>query len=982
LSSSRDTSGRARTPAAGGAGAAGTPPGGGTEVFREGVATPGEQTEVYRRPPTTGPATGGNGTQVYREPPRTEALRTGPSHAAPPPAAGSVAKPGDRVRQYELIRSLGRGGMGEVFLARDTKLGRRVAIKFLHTEDPALVERFVLEARATASCSHENIVTLYEADAHEGRPYMALEYLQGETFAALLADGRPMPPSRAVELVVPVLRALSRAHAEGIVHRDLKPENVVLTEAGVVKVLDFGIAKVLGGEQRAIEQIRVRPAEAIGGGNDGADSSLTEHGVTMGTLQYMSPEQWTGDHVDHRTDLWAAGVLLFRMLAGRHPLHGLQGMDLACVADPAHVMPSLRAAAPGVPPGLAAAVDACLRKDRAARPADALALLRALEPFTPGRIDRSVQLEGSPFAGLSAFQEADADRFFGRSHDIAALVARLRDRPSVAVVGPSGVGKSSFVRAGVVPALKRLGEHWEALVLRPGRAPLTALAGVLARVGAVTSPGTVGEELREEQDLATRLADEPGHAGAALRAHARRHGRRVLLFVDQFEEIYTLVPDAAARRAFTACLAGVADDATSPVRLVLSVRSDFLERISEDPRFLAELSGGLVFLTTPSDDGLREALTVPVEMAGYRFEAPELVDELVRDLRSTHGALSLLQFAATQLWEARDPARRVLTRASYEAVGGIAGALATYADRVLDELSQDAKGKARELLLRLVTPERTRAIVSVEELRELGRRDLEQVLEHLVQARLVVIQQAEAGSTAEIVHESLVHAWPTLRRWLDETGEDAALLEQVRAAARQWAAHGRTSDLLWRGELADEARRLRRRLRRELPQAQEEFLDAVLALQARIARRRRFLAAGGIAALVLVVAASLVAVVVIRRAQQEAVRQEVLARGAEASARQRADELQVKERERAEAARRAEAASLELQGKNAELEDALRRATEAQALAERSSVVAQRAQKAASRSAQALAARLDEERTRVRKLEAQFGSPMADALPR
>jgi serine/threonine protein kinase len=984
------------------------PVSGGTAVYKPTAAPPASGTQVYvpardraAAPPPLPPS----GTAVYRE--GTAVYRPEPAPGAPQPfemapPTGDEPGPGDRVRHYELIRRLGKGGMGEVFLARDTKLGRRVAIKFLHTQDPALVDRFVLEARATARCSHENIVTLYEADTFNGRPYMALEYLEGDTLAALIRDAGPMPPSRAVELVVPVLRALTVAHAEGIVHRDLKPENVLLTDAGVIKVLDFGIAKVLGGEQRAIENAQA-PAPSMARRTAhqlaASDSSLTEHGMTIGTVQYMSPEQWTGEQIDHRSDLWSLGVMLFRMLAGKHPLDGLEGMQLSCVADLSVPMPSLRGAAPEVPAGLADAVDACLLKDREQRPADALTLLRALEPFTPGRIERgSLQLDESPFAGLSSFQEEDADRFFGRTHEIAALVKRLRERPTVAVVGPSGVGKSSFVRAGVVPALKRLGEGWETLVVRPGRDPLAALASAVAALGSITSPGTVSDELREEKDLLGRLRAEPGHAGALLRAHARRQDRKVLLFVDQLEEIYTLVPDVQERLAFTACLGGVADDATSPVRLVLSVRSDFLERISEDPRFMAELSHGLFFLTTPADQGLREALTVPAEMAGYRFETPAMVDELLRDLRSTHGALSLLQFAASQLWEARDPARRVLTRASYEAIGGISGALARYADRVLEELSQEARTTARDLFLRLVTPERTRAIVSTDELHELaqGGRDVEQLLEHLVQARLVVIQKSDQGSTAEIVHESLIHGWPTLARWLDETGEDAHFLEQLRAAAKQWGSHGQTRDLLWRGELADEARRFQRRLRRELPEVQREFLEAVLAERTARARRRRALAVGGVTALLVIVVASLVAVFVIRRAQQEAIRQEGIARTAEAASRQRAEELTVKERERAEAARRAEAASAELQVKNTELQGALGAATEAQQRAqeaqqhaqdarqraERNADAARRAQEAANRSAKELAVRLTAEKERVKRLEQQFGSPMAETLPR
>src|SRR5262245_45635867 len=157
---------------------------------------------------------------------------------------------GARVGQYEVLRLLGRGGMGEVYLARDLRLGRLVAVKLLTTQRSDLDERFLTEAQATARCHHENIVVIHEVGAHGGRPYMVLEYLEGQTLRQWLRDHAAMagpsarvPLTRAVELMLPVVRALAYAHDQGIVHRDLKPENVMLTRAGVIKVLDFGVAK-------------------------------------------------------------------------------------------------------------------------------------------------------------------------------------------------------------------------------------------------------------------------------------------------------------------------------------------------------------------------------------------------------------------------------------------------------------------------------------------------------------------------------------------------------------------------------------------------------------------------------------------------------------------------------------------------------------------------------------------------------------------
>ncbi|WP_268811458.1 serine/threonine-protein kinase [Archangium violaceum] len=900
--------------------------------------------------------------------------------------------PGTRIQHYELIRELGSGGMGTVCLARDTRLGRRVAIKFLHTEDPDLTKRFILEARATARCSHENIVIIYEVGEHQGSPFMVLEYLQGQPMKKLIA-GQRLPPSRAVELMVPVVRALACAHEQGIVHRDLKPENILVTDSGAIKVLDFGIAKVLQGEEPSMG---VATDTFVGLLEDDGEE-LTRRGSILGTMAYMSPEQWgNGVAIDHRTDIWAVGIMLFRMLAAQHPLGNMGGPQLAVTALLDEPMPRLREVVPDAPPELAAIVDRCLLKHKEERFPDALSLLRALEPFLPGRYNREQRIDESPYAGLSSFQEADADRFFGRTREIAALVNRIHDRPLLAVVGPSGTGKSSFVRAGLVPVLKRSGKPWEALVIRPGRNPLSALANMMAPL--VSSSDSVEQDLKEQKLLIAHLRNEPGYVGNVLRSRARRKQHHILLFVDQFEELYTLVPDAKERLAFTACLLGIADDATSPIRVVLSIRSDFLDRVPEDEGFMAELSQGLYFLTPPNREGLRDALVQPAERAGYRFETPAMVDNMLEHLESTQGALPLLQFAATQLWESRDPARKLLTTSAYAAIGGIAGALASHADSVLTGMSTQERTLVRALFLRLVTPEHTRALVSADELRELTKDtgEMQRLIDHLVQARLLVVQTGggATGATVELVHESLIHSWPTLKRWLDEGQEDSGFLEQLRNATRQWQAKKFDNNLLWRGEMVEEARRFQRRYRGELPQLQRDFLDAVFAQEVRSTRLKRALVVGSTVFLVLLVIAAAVALVIIRTSQQEAERQaevakaaEAVARTAETEARQHLAEVQAKERERQEAQQAAEKANAqvaltneELLRKNDALRSALDRAQEAQLRtklakfrAEKNAMKARKARAEAIRAAQKLEEMLLQEQERLRQMKERLG---------
>ena len=691
--------------------------------------------------------------------------------------APAFAAAGMRIKQYELIRHLGSGGMGSVFVVRDRKLGRLAAMKVLHSPTAALTEHFVVEARLTARCNHEHIVVLYEVDEYRGHPYMVFEYLQGQTLrqwldeylvtaplAAEVGESR-LPPTRAAQLMIPVVRALVRAHEMNIVHRDLKPENIMITDAGVVKVLDFGVAKIVAGGPRADDRLPSEEAD---------EHQVERSGAFSGTPAYMSPEQLCGSDVDHQSDIWAVGVMLYELVAGRHPLAPLSRRQLASVTELATPMASVTDRVRGLG-RLGPIIDSCLRKRKDERIATARELLARLTAIMPGGRE-SVPDEGhSPFPGLAAFQESDADVFFGRSREVAQVVAQLRNRPLVTVVGPSGAGKSSLVRAGVIPALRRSGENWTALVVRPGRRPMAALAGAMAR--------QLGQPPGHRERMAARLRDEPGAFGAELRDWADARPCRLVVFVDQFEELYTLDSEGEDRDAFVRCLESVADDPTSPLRLILAVRSDFLDRLAEDRGFMTQVTRGLVFLSPIDRVGLREALTQPVAAAGYRFETPELIATMLDELEATRSPLPLLQCTAARLWDSRDPRSKQLTRRSYAALGGVVGTLASHADAVLTGMTDGERGMARKVLERLVTPERTRAITTLDELQAIAgdREAVERVVHHLADTRLLSMETDRDvhGCSVELIHEALIDGWPTLQRWLDENQQDAEFLARA-----------------------------------------------------------------------------------------------------------------------------------------------------------------------------------------------------------
>ena len=787
-----------------------------------------------------------------------ELFVTGTGAPNAPDSWAEWLEPGATIEQFELIREIGRGGVGRVFLARDTKLGRRVALKFLQVNSPQLKERFLVEAKATAQCHHENIVVVHQVGEARGIPYLALEYLDGEPLAKMLG-GRALSPTRAIELITPVLRALGRAHDAGIVHRDLKPENIFVTRRGLIKVLDFGIAKLFDSAE----------ADLTTEAESSRLPSARNRSGFVGTPAYMAPEQWSAGDIDHRTDLWAVGIILWQMLAGRHPLRPITGDRLKAIAarfdEP---MPDIGEAVPAIPDALAKVINACLNKDKDQRPAAAAILLDELHNASPRPVSPAKEIS-SPYPGMSAFQELDAERFFGRQRDVEALLQRLEQQSMVGVIGPSGVGKSSFVRAGVIPALKRSHDLWEVLVTRPARDPVGGLAALLE--SEYDDEESLG--VSTSQEIRARLYAEPGYLGKALRARARTRRSNILLFVDQFEELYTQVDDRSEQQVYRACLAAVADDPSSPLRVIISVRSDLFDRLADDRDFIDRLSAGLSFLPPLDRAAMRDALVEPLQSIGYAFDPP-VVDAMLDALEEVPGGLPLLQFTAAQLWDQRDPDRRRLTAEQYEAMGGVTGTLASYADALVFSLSPAQQNLLRRLLPRLVTSDGTRALADVDELVQLSASpgEVGRLIDALVRARLVTVHAASGdGATAvELVHESLIEGWPALRRWVEATKEQSGFVEQLRLVAKQWSAKGRPEGLVWRGKSADEALRFRTQYGGELTANEQAYIAAIEELATRAARRNRRWVAAGFVTMALLVVGAMLTVVSIRRAEQVA----------------------------------------------------------------------------------------------------------------
>jgi tRNA A-37 threonylcarbamoyl transferase component Bud32/uncharacterized RDD family membrane protein YckC len=270
--------------------------------------------------------------------------------------------PGSRLAHYEIERVLGSGAMGTVYRAHDTSLDRAVAVKVLRSrlaEDPAVVERFVREARAAARVNHPNLTHIYFVGSEQGCNYFAMEYVPGTTFEEEIAARGPMPLARFVDVIVQSARGLSAAHGAGVVHRDVKPSNLMLLPDGTVKVTDFGLAKSLGGD-----------VDASGGG------------TLLGTPTYMAPEQCRGRSVDARTDVYALGLTAWFLLAGRPPFTG--GSLGQMLQDQMNTpLPSICALRPELPPALDRVLASLCEKDPAKRPSSMDEVAALFEPLRP-----------------------------------------------------------------------------------------------------------------------------------------------------------------------------------------------------------------------------------------------------------------------------------------------------------------------------------------------------------------------------------------------------------------------------------------------------------------------------------------------------------------------------------------------------------------------------------------------------------------------
>ena len=428
--------------------------------------------------------------------------------------------------------------------------------------------------------------------------------------------------------------------------------------------------------------------------------------------------------------------------------------------------------------------------------------------------------EVCPFRGLAPFDAAHAEYFFGRERLVADLVARLVGSTLIAIVGPSGSGKSSALRAGLLPALADGvlpgSERWRQVAMRPGERPLAELGRALARLAP--------EESRGNGD---------GPLAAAL--DSLGPDERLVLAVDQLEEIFTACRDEAERAAFAGALAALAADADQRAVVVLGIRGDFYGHCAEYQELAEQMGANTVLVGPMRRDELRRAIELPARRAGLRVE-PSLVAALVGDVADEPGGLPLLSTTLVELWEERSA--RTLRRSAYVRSGGVNGAVARLAERAYQRLSERQRERARAILLRLADAEEAAPVrrrVPLAELEVEKDEDTAGALAVLTESRLVTVDEG----TVEVAHEALLSEWPRLRTWLDDDAEGRRLHQHLIQAAGAWQGSGRDPAELYRGARLASALDWASTHDQQLNELERAFLDESGTASEREAERHR-----------------------------------------------------------------------------------------------------------------------------------------------
>ena len=656
------------------------------------------------------------------------------------------------LRGYELHERIGEGAFGVVWRAAQRSVEREVAIKVVRAEysnRPGFVLGFQAEALRLATLQHPHIVPVFDFWRDPDGAYLVMQ-LMAEGSLQDVSVGT-WEASQAIRVIEQLGLALAHAHSVDMVHGDLHPGNILFDGEGNGYLADFGLASFLSGGTST-------PPEA-----------------------FAAPEQLEGRAPDAASDVYSFGRLVFRLIAGANPPIG-----------PLPALASVRSNVPG-------AVNGVLRRatdpDPSQRYADASEFLVDLRAAL-GDGQTVIARPRNPYKGLRAFATADAQDFFGRDAEVEDLLVAIRDHRLVSVVGPSGCGKSSLVRAGLIPALRegRIAgsDRWLHVEAYPGVKPVVALGEALRSVAVQQIP-----EASDPQWHPDRIVDLVHNV---LPANAD-----LVLFIDQFEELFTLCTDQAERIRFMDALLALLADPEGTTRVVLTLRADYYGLPLEYRPFGDLMRSAVVGLTPPGPEQLVQAITGPAAAVGLSVE-PELIADIVADTTAEPGGLPLMEYTMTRLFDERVDGH--LTLEAYRSSGGVEGALARWPEQIYRELPPQQQAAVETILVHLVTVDPsadrvTRRRVPLPELDQLGipRSTVAQILERYGAARLITFDRDPRSRTptVEVAHEALLEHWTRLAEWVATRRSQLILQRRLRDAAAEWEEANRDPGFLLQG---------------------------------------------------------------------------------------------------------------------------------------------------------------------------------------
>ncbi|MEA2010941.1 MAG: BTAD domain-containing putative transcriptional regulator [Actinomycetota bacterium] len=657
----------------------------------------------------------------------------------------------DVIRGFEIRRPIGSSHWGKTYVAYQRSLEREVAVKVINplfSRDDEFMERFHADISQMIRVTHPNIVPFYDTWRDSDGAYIVRRYFPRGSLQDAISRGSWNPEDTA-RLITQIGSALEAVHRNGRVHGDVKPSDIMLDEHSNAYITDFALPmSVFGGEEAFLAHRR-------------ADGNL------------LSDEE---------------------LLAERTPQIDIRGLSATAreMIDGTDVSP-----------GIAAVLDKGSSVDASDR---YMTMAEFVEAFGAASGDRGtpvVPISHNPYKGLRAFSEADAGDFFGREEFVSSLVPRLaRSGPGCLVlVGASGIGKSSIVNAGLIPALRSGSlpgsQSWHIVKMHPGVHPYGELAGALRQISAGTDPQALGHLTWGDISIGEALTSTFGNPTGD-----------VLLVIDQFEELFTLVRDESVRASFIESLVDAVDDPNVHLRLVLALRADFYDRPLRYPRLAALLSGCMITVMPMTAAELETAITKPALRAGAELD-PGLAGRIVDDVHHQPGVLPLVQYALTDLFDHRDGNR--ITAEAYENSGGVRGPLATRPEATYFDLSAEAQAAARQIFLHLVAVnddgEAARRRVQRSELTSIVGYEhaAGTVIDSFGDARLLSFDRhpVTRSPTVEIAHDALLTKWDRLRGWVDDHRSDVRLLQRLANATADWISSNKDPEFLLVGGMLD-----------------------------------------------------------------------------------------------------------------------------------------------------------------------------------